>query len=142
MERQALEYFRRIDELGGVEAAIEEGFFAREIGDASWRFQREVDERRRIVVGVNDYVQDFPEVPIQLVDPSVVEVQKERLARVRRDRDEAKARAALAELEAAAREGRNTMPAFMACAHAYCTLGEQMDVLRQVFGVYQEPVLI
>ena len=142
MERRALEYFRRIDELGGVEAAIEEGFFAREIGDASWRYQREVDDKRRIVVGVNDYVQDHPEVPIQLVDPSVAEVQKERLARVRRERDQAKARAALAELEAAAREGRNTMPAFMACAHAYCTLGEQMDVLRQVFGVYQEPVLI
>jgi len=142
MERRALEYFERIDELGGVEAAIEEGFFAREIGDASWKYQREVDEKRRIVVGVNEYVQEFPEVPIQLVDPSVVEVQKERLARVRRERDQAKAQAALAELEAAAKEGRNTMPAFMACAHAYCTLGEQMDVLRKVFGVYQEPVLI
>ncbi|HEX7039180.1 MAG TPA: methylmalonyl-CoA mutase family protein [Trueperaceae bacterium] len=142
MERRALEYFRRIDELGGVEAAIEEGFFAREIGDASWHYQREVDDKRRIVVGVNEYVQDHPEVPIQLVDPSVAEVQKERLARVRRERDQAEARAALAELEAAAKEGRNTMPAFMACAHAYCTLGEQMDVLRKVFGVYQEPVLI
>ncbi len=142
MERQALDYFRRIDELGGVEAAILEGFFAREIGDASWRYQREVDDGRRVVVGVNDYVQDHPEVPIQLVDPAVVEVQKERLARVRRERDETSARAALAELEAAAREGRNTMPAFMACAHAFCTLGEQMDVLRKVHGVYQEPVLI
>ena len=142
MERRALEYFAQIDELGGVEAAIEDGFFAREIGDASWHAQREVDDKRRIVVGVNEYVQDHPEVPIQLVDPSVAEVQKERLARVRRERDAAKARAALAELEAAAREGRNTMPAFMACAHAFCTLGEQMDVLRKVHGVYQEPVLI
>ncbi len=142
MEKRTLAYFDQIDELGGVEEAIEEGFFAREIGDASWLAQREIDSKRRLVVGVNAYVQDHPEVPIQLVDPSVVEVQQQRLARVRAERDRSEADAALADLRAAAKDGRNTMPAFMRCAHAMCTLGEQMDVLREVYGVYQEPVLI
>src|SRR5690606_41658788 len=142
MERRTLDYFRQIDDLGGVEAGIEAGFFAREIGDASWRQQRAIDEKRRLVVGVNAFEQDHPEVPIQLVDPQVVEVQKERLERVRRERDEPAAQRALEELRAAASEGRNTMPAFMTAAHAVCTLGEQMDVLREVHGVYQEPVLI
>src|SRR5690606_28608753 len=142
MERRTLRYFEQIDRLGGVEEAIEEGFFAREIGDASWLQQREIDDKKRLVVGVNAFEQDHPEVPIQLVDPRVVEVQKERLERVRRERDEPAAQRALEELRAAASEGRNTMPAFMAAAHAFCTLGEQMDVLREVHGVYQEPVLI
>ncbi len=142
MERQTLAYFERIDALGGVEEAIEAGFFAREIGDASWRQQRDIDERKRLVVGVNAYEQENPEVPIQLVDPEVVRVQEERLERVRRERDGARAEAALEELRRAAADGVNTMPAFLACAHAYCTLGEQMDVLREVYGVYEEPVLI
>ena len=142
MERRTLAYFEQIDALGGVEDAIEEGFFAREIGDASWLQQREIDEKRRLVVGVNAFVQDHPEVPIQLVDPEVVEVQKRRLAEVRSQRDAGEAEAALEALRTAAKEGSNTMPAFLQCAHAYCTLGEQMDVLREVHGVYQEPVLI
>ncbi len=142
MERRALKYFEQIDALGGVEAAIEAGFFAREIGDASWRQQRAIDDRKRLVVGVNAFEQDYPEVPIQLVDAEVVRVQKERLARVRRERDQAQADAALAQLRDAASNGTNTMPAFMACARSFCTLGEQMDVLREVYGIYREPVLI
>lgn len=142
MERRTLAYFESIDALGGVEAAIEAGYFAREIGDASWQQQREIDERKRLVVGVNAFEQDAQQVPIQLVDPAVVEVQKERLARVRRERDPVAAEAALTELHRRAKEGANTMPAFMQAAHAYCTLGEQMDVLREVYGVYEEPVLI
>jgi methylmalonyl-CoA mutase N-terminal domain/subunit len=142
MERQALAYFEQIDALGGVEKAIDAGFFAREIGDASWRQQREIDEGRRWVVGVNAFQQENPEVPIQLVDPEVSRVQEERLQRVRRERDPERAEAALEGLRRAAKEGANTMPAFLECALAYCTLGEQMDVLREVYGVYQEPVLI
>ncbi|HZJ10957.1 MAG TPA: methylmalonyl-CoA mutase family protein, partial [Trueperaceae bacterium] len=142
MERRALAYFEQIDAIGGVEKAIDEGFFAREIGDASWLQQREIDDKRRLVVGVNAFEQEHPKVPIQLVDPEVVEVQTTRLGRVRSERDATKAAAALDELRAAAKAGRNTMPAFMSCAHAFCTLGEQMDVLREVHGVYQEPVLI
>jgi len=142
MERQTLAYFEQIDALGGVEKAIEDGFFAREIGDASWRQQRDIDDHRRYIVGVNAFEQDDVDVPLQLVDPEVLKIQDERLQRVRAERDGAAAKAALASLERAAREGRNTMPAFLECAHAYCTLGEQMDVLRQVYGVYEEPVLV
>ncbi|MEJ2666049.1 MAG: methylmalonyl-CoA mutase family protein [Deinococcales bacterium] len=142
MERRALTYFEQIDALGGVESAIEQGFFAREIGDASWRQQRDIDERRRLIVGVNAFEQTNPEVPIQLVDPEVLRVQEERLQRVRAERDEGRAQAALASLRTAAKNGTNTMPAFLQCAHAYCTLGEQMDVLREVHGVYEEPVLV
>ena len=81
-------------------------------------------------------------MPIQLVDPAVVDVQNRRLAAVRTQRDQREATAALGALRDAAVAGANTMPAFLRCAHAMCTLGEQMDVLRQVYGVYQEPVLI
>ncbi len=142
LERRALAYFQQIDDLGGVERAIDEGFFAREIGDDSWRQQRDIDEGRRFVVGVNSFVQDTAKVPLQLVDDEVARVQQARLAQVRSARDDGQVRAALEALRRAAVGGTNTMPAFMACAHAFCTLGEQMDVLRDVFGVYPEPTLI
>ncbi len=142
MERRCLDYFDQIEALGGVEAAIDSGFFANEIGDASYQQQQEIDRKERIIVGVNAHVSDHPEVPIALVDREVELVQRERLERVRRERDPIKVAAALEHLERAARNGANTMPAFLEAAHAYCTLGEQMEVLRQVYGVYQEPVLI
>lgn len=142
MEQECLAYFERIDALGGVEAAIEAGFFAAEIGDASYQQQREIDTSERIVVGVNAYVNDFPEVPVQLVDPAVEKTQAERLARIRSERDPRAVELALSDLREAATNGSNTMPAFMAAAHAYATLGEQMDVLRDVYGVFEEPVLI
>ncbi|HEX7004498.1 MAG TPA: methylmalonyl-CoA mutase family protein [Trueperaceae bacterium] len=142
MERQALAYFDQIDALGGVEKAIEAGFFAREIGDAAYEQQAEIDSGERIIVGVNRYAAEYPEVPIERIDPEVERRQAERLARVRRERDEERARRALDSLREAAARGSNTMPAFLEAAHAYCTLGEQMDVLRAVYGVYEEPVLI
>ncbi len=142
MERQCLAYFEQIDALGGVERAIEAGFFAMEIGDASYQQQLEIDSKERLIVGVNAFVSDSPETPILLVDPEVERVQDERLERVRRERDPRALESALSALRDAAQNGRNTMPAFMACAHAYATLGEQMDVLREVYGVYEEPVLI
>src|SRR5690625_447710 len=142
MERACLLYFERIDALGGVEDAIDDGFFAADIADASYRQQQEIDSAERVVVGVNAFVSDFPEVPVQLVDEAVEKTQAERLARVRAERDPAAVEAALTALRRAAVDGSNTMPAFMAAARAYATLGEQMDVLREVFGVYEEPVLI
>lgn len=142
MERRCLAYFDQIEDLGGVEAAIEAGFFAREVGDAAYQQQREIDDGERIIVGVNAFRGEAAEVPLQLVDPEVERVQNERLARVRRDRDPDAVERALQQLRHAARNDENTMPAFMEAARAYCTLGEQMDVLREVYGVYEEPVLI
>lgn len=142
MERQCLAYFEQIDALGGVEEAIEAGFFAGEIGDASYRQQREFDTAERITVGVNAFVSDSLETPLLPFNPAVERQQRERLAQVRRERDPKVATQALEALRQAAKNGSNTMPAFMACAHAYCTLGEQMDVLREVYGVYQEAVMV
>ena len=142
MERQTLRYFEQIDALGGVEAAIEEGYFAREIGDAAFEQQREIDSGERVVVGVNKYASPYPEVPLEPIDPQVEKIQAQRLAKVRSERDPQRAARALEALREAAVRGENTMPAFLEAAHAYCTLGEQMDVLREVYGVYEEPVLI
>ena len=142
MERQALIYFEQIDALGGVENAIDVGFFAREIGDASYRQQNEIDSKERIIVGVNQFVEDGVAIPIQEIDASVESTQNERLARIKRERNPELVKSSLEELRKAATNGNNTMPAFMACAHAYVSLGEQMDVLREVYGIYEEPVLI
>ena len=143
VERQAMDYITRIRDLGGVVRALEAGFFATEIGDASYRYQRELDAKQRIIVGVNDFKDDAPlSIPILLVDKDVERVQTERLTRVRRERDPVRHKAALEGLRVAATLGQNTMPAFLECAHAYATLGEQMDVLRGVYGVYEEPVTI
>ena len=143
VEARAMRYIEQIRDLGGVVKALEAGFFATEIGDASYQFQRDLDSKKRIIVGVNDFTDDKPSrVPIQLVDKAVECIAFERLAKVRRERDPIRHQAALESLRLAAVLGKNTMPAFLECAHAYATLGEQMDVLRRVYGVYQEPVMI
>ena len=142
IEAAALGYIEQIRALGGVEAGIESGFFQLEMAEAAYRYQREVERGDRIIVGVNEFVQDAVEVPIQLIDPEVERVQEARLAQVRRERDPARAEAALSALRDTAVTGANSMPAFLECAHAYCTLGEQMDVLKTVYGEYTEPVLV
>jgi methylmalonyl-CoA mutase N-terminal domain/subunit len=142
MERQAMAIIEEIRRMGGVVRAIEEGYFLREIADASYRFQQEVERGERIIVGVNAFQDEGLQVPIQLIDPEVEKVQNARLAQVRRERDPIAVQAALEGLRRAAKEGRNTMPHFVECALAYATLGEMMDELRAVYGVYEEPVLV
>ncbi len=141
-ERQALAYITQIRELGGVLECIRNGFFQKEIAEASYRFQREVDEKERVIVGVNDYVMEGPlTVPTLYVDPAKERVHLDRLERVRRERDNEAASVALAALEKAARGTENTMPYILDCARAYCTLGEIMGVFRTVFGEYTEAVV-
>ncbi len=152
VEEEARNYIAAIRKMGegtpyptlyGVIRGIENGYFQREIADASYRFQQEVESGERIIVGVNAYQdEEAPEVPILLIDPEVERVQAERLARVRRERDEARVREALEGLRKAAVSGQNTMPHFVEAALAYATLGEMMDVLRKVYGVYEEPVMV
>ena len=122
---------------------IRNGFFQREIAEASYRFQQEVEAKERIIVGVNEYVMDDEavKVPTLYVDPAKERIHLERLERVRRERDSEKATAALAALEQAARGAENTMPYLLDCARAYCTLGEMMGVFRAVFGDYTEAVV-
>ncbi len=141
MEKGCRDYFDQIDKLGGVIPAIEKGFFQREIARAAFTYQREVEEKKRIIVGVNDYVDEGEEVRIDLlrIGPEVAERQKRVLADVRHDRDDAAVKAALAGLRAAAEGTNNLMPHFVECCRVYATEGEMIGTLRDVFGEYREP---
>jgi methylmalonyl-CoA mutase N-terminal domain/subunit len=140
LERQAYEYFERIDKLGGVIPAIEENFFQREIAEASFRYQSEVEAEQRIVVGVNRYqLDDEPPLEILRIDPALEHKQVERVQALRARRDAPAVEAALARLrEDAAHEDRNLMEPIMACSRAYVTMGEMCDALREVWGVWRE----
>jgi methylmalonyl-CoA mutase, N-terminal domain len=140
MERVADEYFARIDELGGMVEAIKRGFPQREIADASFRYQQEVDSRRRIVVGVNDYRLEGEEaIELHRPDPAVERKQGDRLERTRDGRDSATVERALAQLKAAAAtEGENLMPHFLDAARARASEGEMIGSLQEVFGRYTE----
>ena len=138
LEEQALDYIARIDGMGGAVAAIEQGFQAREIGDAAYRHRQEVESGERVIVGVNRYAGEEPPVAGLLrVDEQAAAQQIGRLQRLRQDRDGGAAAAALARLEDAARSDAgevNTVPAILECVESWCTLGEISGVLRQIFG--------
>ena len=140
LEKEAYEYFERIDKLGGVIPAIKENFFQREIADASFRYQSEVEAKQRIIVGVNRYQAD-EEPPIELlrVDPALEGEQIARVQAVRARRDSAAVEKALAQLqEAASVEDRNLMPPIVEASREYVTMGEMCDSLRAVWGVWRE----
>jgi len=143
MEEQAEAYFQRIDDLGGMIPAIEAGFPQREISAAAYRYQQEVDRRDRLIVGVNEYVDDDEkiEIPILKITPEMVNRQLTNLAELKRRRDPGKVKELLAALKEAAEGKENHMPHFIACAHAGCTLGEMVGVLKEVFTEYQEPAV-
>jgi methylmalonyl-CoA mutase N-terminal domain/subunit len=139
MERAAYEYFARIDELGGMVEAIRANFPQREIADASFVYQQELNERRRIVVGVNDFTRtDEEEPPILKIDPAFERKQVERLATTRARRDAAAVETALAELKAAAAGEANLMEPIIAAARAEASEGEMIGALQEVFGTYSE----
>jgi len=143
MERECLDYFRRIDEQGGVISAIRNGYFQREIADAAYRYQQEIDDRKRGIVGVNKYVVAAPlEIPILEMDQAGEARHLARLNQIRQTRDNALIEQRLAELRAVATGAANMMPAILDCVRAYATLGEMCDVLREVFGVYRETVVV
>ncbi len=139
MERQALDYFRRIEEQGGMEAALESGWVQREIAEASYRFQREIDGGQRGIVGVNTHVTDEAlAIPLLAMDPRGEMKHLARLNRVREERDRELVRRRLEDLRAAAHGDANLMYPIVEAVRAYATLGEICDVLRAVFGVYRE----
>ena len=139
MERQARDYFDRIDSLGGVVPAIEKGFFQKEIAAASYRYQKEIDNKERVVVGVNEYTSDESvEIPILEMDPEGFDRQCARLKKLRASRDKGKFEASIRAIEKAAEGDANLMPHFIEAAKAKVTLGEMCDVLRGVFGEYRE----
>jgi methylmalonyl-CoA mutase N-terminal domain/subunit len=138
VEEGAYGYFRRIEDVGGVMNAIETGFLQREIADASYRYQLEADRKERVTVGVNEYVsEETPNIPLLRVDRTGEEHHVRRLNEVRRRRDGRDVQEKLTALEQAARSSQNTMPHLVEAAKAYATLGEMMDVFREVFGEYR-----
>jgi methylmalonyl-CoA mutase N-terminal domain/subunit len=143
IEAQVYAYFRRIEEFGGVLPAIEAGFFQQEIADASYRAQREIDRGDRRIVGVNAYAtDDYPPIPLLEMDRDGYQRQVARLEALRCERDNEAVGAALEWVRTAARGSDNLMPPLIAAAKAYATLGEIVDVLRAVFGVYHERAII
>jgi methylmalonyl-CoA mutase, N-terminal domain len=143
MEAATYDYFRRIEAFGGVLPAIEAGFFQQEISDASYRHQKELEKGERDIVGLSKYNNNDPiRIPILEMDPQGYEKQVDRLNKVRQERDAAKASAAIEALRDACANDKNVMPYLVDAAHAYVTLSEMTDVMREVFGLYREPLHI
>ena len=141
MEDGAYDYFAKIDAMGGMVEAIEKGFPQREIQDSAYQYQKAVERGDQVIVGVNKYqMEESSEVPILVIDEAVRDRQNERLQRTRDRRDSGAVANALEKLKKAARDDENTMPATIEAVRAYATLGEICDALRDVYGLYEEPV--
>jgi methylmalonyl-CoA mutase N-terminal domain/subunit len=147
MEKGCREYFERLDAMGGMVSAIEKGFPQREIQDASYEYQKAIENKQSIIVGVNEFVtDDAPPIETLLIDESVADRQIEQLRKLRQSRDNGHVRTALEALGKAARQSLNDgsvnmMPPILDCVRAYATLGEICDELRAVYGVYEEPAV-
>jgi len=143
MEEKAMEYIQKIDDMGGMIEAIERGWPQQEIANAAYKYQREIDEKKRIIVGVNEYfTEEHEEVPLLQIDPKVEEEQIARLQKVKRERDNQKVKQILERLHYEAEKNVNLMPTIIEAVKAYATLGEICDVLREVYGVHQELLII
>jgi methylmalonyl-CoA mutase N-terminal domain/subunit len=144
MEEKATEYIQKVDDMGGAMVAIEKGFFQKEIADSSYKYQKEIDERKRTIVGVNDYEIEKEEYRIKLlrVDSKVEKEQVDNLQDLRKKRDNRKAEEMLSKLQRSAEKDENLMPAIIEATKAYATLGEICSVLRKVYGEYKELIVI
>ena len=139
MEKGCWDYFERLDDMGGMVSAIEKGFPQREVQDAAYEYQKAIERKEKIIVGVNDFeIEDEAPIDILLIDESVAERQIAKLQEMRASRDNVRVRATRAALETAARNDTNTMYPILDCVRAYATLGEMCDVLRGVYGEYEE----
>ncbi|MFC2171101.1 methylmalonyl-CoA mutase [Acidobacteriota bacterium] len=133
------DYFHKIDDLGGMVAAVEAGYPQREIHDSAYQYQKAIETKDKIIVGVNDYVMDHPAIETLEIDPELADKQAKRLERLRDRRDQNEVRASLENLKKVAEDGSNSMPAILRAVKAYATLGEICDIFREVFGTYEEP---
>lgn len=143
MEKGAEAYFKKIEALGGVVAAIEAGFFQKEIANAARRYQDEIEKKERVIVGVNAFKErdEKLDIPILRIDEKVEQEQLASLRELKSRRNQTRVRDALSNLGKAARDGTNLMPWFVECAKAYATIGEMIDVLKKEFGEYREPAI-
>ncbi len=144
MEQEAEKIFEEIENRGGVLSAIDQGYFQRELAKSAYTYQKAVEKGERIVVGVNKFVMEGArvEIPVLKIDESVEREQVQSLRQLRQARDNDKVRRTLGDLGAAAERGDNLMPSFIECARVYATLGEMVDVLRGIYGEYEEPPMI
>jgi methylmalonyl-CoA mutase (EC 5.4.99.2) len=140
MEQEAEKYFETIDKLGGVIEAIEQGYMQKEIANAAYKYQQELDRKERIIVGVNEFVEkdEKIDIPILQITKEAEERQIKRLREVKASRNDEQVKSALEAIVQATRDGANLMPPLINAAHHYVTLGEICDVLRQEFGIYEE----
>lgn len=140
MEKEANAIFDQIDSLGGVVAAIETGYFQKEIADAAYRYQKEVERKEKFIVGVNEFVEENEKVdiPILTVSPEVQKQQVKRLGELRQNRNQKAVEESLTAIKSAAVDGRNLMPEFLKASQNYVTLGEMIGELKEVFGTYEE----
>ncbi len=142
MEEEAYKYFDKIDSLGGIIPAVKKGYLQKEIADAAARYQREIDDKKRVVVGVNEFSLDESlEIPILKMDPEGERRQIDRLNKLRKERDNNLVEKKLARLAEVAEGEENTMPAILECVKAHATLGEITDVFREIYGEYEEPII-
>ena len=139
IEEKALAYIRTIDEMGGVQRAIEKNYMQQEIQDSAYTYQKEIESASRIVVGVNKFqVEEDVASDLMYVDPKVEEIQQRKLATLKGTRDQAKTSAALAAMREASRTDENLMPFIVKAVEAYATIGEICGVLREEFGEYKQ----
>jgi methylmalonyl-CoA mutase N-terminal domain/subunit len=139
MEKGAYAYFDTIDRMGGMVAAVEQGYPQREIAESAYRFQQAVEKQEKQIVGVNAYVEENePPMPILYIDDAASRRQMARMAEVKSRRDEARVRRGLEALREAARGADNTMYPLLECVRAYATVGEMCNALRDVWGEYEE----
>jgi methylmalonyl-CoA mutase, N-terminal domain len=139
-ERACYEYFEKIDALGGMVAAIEKGFPQKEIHEAAYAYQKQLERKEKFIVGVNQFVtEEKRPIDILVIDEGVAYAQRRKLSELRKQRDNARVQSTLEALGSAAGTDRNLMPYILECVRTYATLGEMCDVLRRVFGTYEEP---
>ena len=140
MEKQAIAIFDQIDSLGGVIPAIEAGYFQKEIADAAYRYQKEVERKEKYIVGVNEFVEknEKVDIPILNISPEVEKIQRQRLADLKQSRNIEAVKESINEIRTAAVDNKNLMPAFIKAARNYVTLGEMTGELKEVFGTYEE----
>jgi methylmalonyl-CoA mutase N-terminal domain/subunit len=139
IEKKAIQYIKKIDEMGGAVKAVESGYIQQEIADTAYQYQKEIEANKRIIVGVNQFqTQEEPLPDILRIPPEVERVQKEKLAQVKKERNSAKVKMALADLKTSAQRTSNLVPPILNAVKVYASVGEISDTLREVFGEYRE----
>ena len=139
IEKKAIQYIEKIDEMGGSVKAVESGYIQQEIADSAYQYQKEIEANKRIIVGVNQFqAEEEPLRDILRISPEIERVQKEKLARVKKERSSEKVKLALADLRTSAQRASNLVPSILNAVKVYATVGEISDILREVFGEYKE----